>query len=58
MPCELKAASWVNERINENIAGNYAIINFKVVLLENGVIRRGHMENNLNNFYNKQQLFR
>ena len=49
MPCELKAASWVNE----NIAGNYAIINFKVVLLENGVIRRGHMENNLNNFYNK-----
>ena len=42
--------------VNENIAGNYAIINFKVVLLENGVIRRGHMENNLNNFYNKQQL--
>ena len=33
--------------------GNYAIINFKVVLLENGVIRRGHMKNNLNNFYNK-----
>ena len=29
------------------------IINFKVALLENGVIRRGHMENNLNNFYNK-----
>ena len=26
---------------------------FKVVLLENGVIQRGHMENNLNNFYNK-----
>ena len=24
-----------------------------LVLLENGVIRRGHMENNLNNFYNK-----
>ena len=23
------------------------------VLLENGVIRRGHIENNLNNFYNK-----
>ena len=22
-------------------------------LLENGVIRRGHIENNLNNFYNK-----
>ena len=24
-----------------------------MVLLENGVIRLGHMENNLNNFYNK-----
>ena len=28
-----------------------------MVLLENGVIRRGHMENNLNNFYNKIQRF-
>ena len=39
--------------IGEPQRDNYAIINFKVVLLENGVIRRGHMENNLNNFYNK-----
>ena len=26
---------------------------FFLVLLENEVIGRGHMENNLNNFYNK-----
>ena len=32
-------------------------INKKEVLPENGVMQRGHMENNLNNFYNKIQRF-
>ena len=30
-----------------------AIFQRNKVLLENGVIRRGHIEDNLNNFYNK-----
>ena len=32
-------------------------INKKEVLPENGVMQRGHMKNNLNNFYNKIQRF-